>query len=215
MRFALVLAVLLVLLGACKKQPTEPVDEPDEHVAVFTPDLMKARPWLPGAEQPVVDLARGPLAIYPTGAGQNLRQTFLATANQRLGYIELPVACAPGVLLNVKVREGFEGALLYEVNVRGLDGPVDGVFDLIQVFNPATPDGLRLRRGREYAFELAAFPGPQATGNTCGIASGPAANSYAGGRGYYQDPVNGPFFFPLPDGAPRSDQDLPFRTRVR
>ena len=120
------------------------------------------------------------------------------------------------MLLNVKIRAGLGGAILYEANVAGLPGTVDGTFQLIQVFDPArTSKGIKLREGREYAFELATVPAPGATETSCGLAMGPAANTYPRGRAYYQDPINGPSFLPIPNGAPTDDEDLPFITLVR
>ena len=170
------------------------------------------RPFTPGEQQRAVDLTRGPLALYPTGDGQNLAQTFTPRTNQRLGYLQLPVGCAEGVLLNVKIREGIEGAILYEANVAGLPAIVDGSFQLIQVYDPArTRNGIKLHKRRTYAFELAAFPGPEATGTTCGLARADRREtSTRGGEGYYQDPINGPLYYPLGDG-----EDLPFVTLVR
>jgi hypothetical protein len=174
------------------------------------------RPFTPGEQQTAVDLSRGTLALYPAGAGQVLAQTFTPTSNQALGYVEVPVACESGVLLNVKIRAGLGGAILYEVNTAGLPEFVDGSMQLIQVYNPRGRHGIRLHRGRQYAIELAAFPGPDAVGNTCGIARSPAGNTYAGGQGWYEDPpVNGPGFLPLPNGEDGDDEDLPFITLVR
>jgi hypothetical protein len=173
--------------------------------------LAQGRPFTPGEQQRDVDPSR-PLALYPTGDGQNLAQTFTPRTNQRLGYLQLPVGCAEGVLLNVKIREGIDGAILYEANVAGLPVVVDGSFQLIQVYDPARgPRGIRLRKDRTYAFELAAFPGDKASGTTCGLASGPAGDSYSRGDGYYQDPINGSDFIPLGPGG----EDLPFVTLVR
>ncbi len=179
--------------------------------ATVLPSFAQGGPFTPGEQQRAVDLARGTLALYPTGAGQNLAQTFTPRANQWLGYLQLPVGCAEGVLLNVKIREGIDGAILYEANVAGLTVVVDGSFQLIQVYDPArTRRGIRLRKRQTYAFELAAFPGPNTTGTTCGIARGPVGDSYSRGDGYYQDPINGPLYYPLGDG-----EDLPFVTLVR
>ena len=136
--------------------------------------------------------------------------------NEWLGFLQLPVGCSDGVLLNVKIREGLGGPIAFQVNIAGLPTMVDGTFQLIQVYDPdESKKGVKLKKGREYAFELAAFPGPTATGTTCAIAKGPAANSYAGGRGYFQDPLNGPTFLPLPNGVASDDEDLPFITFVR
>jgi hypothetical protein len=72
----------------------------------------------------------------------------------RLGYLELPVGCAEGVLLNVKIRDGIAGTILYEANVAGLPVVVDGSFQLIQVYDAARgPRGIRLHRDHTYAFD--------------------------------------------------------------
>ena len=169
----------------------------------------------PGERQPRTDLTRNTLAIYPAGEGQILAQTFRPRTSQTLSFLEIPVACTDGVLLNVKIRRGLTGPVLYESNHSGLTGTVDGVFDLLQVFDPAVSRGIELERNVDYAFELSAFPGPTAAERTCGLAQSPAGDSYRRGRGYYQDPINGPGFLPLPGGATGDDEDLPFRTLVR
>ena len=176
--------------------------------------------FTPGEQQPTVDLASVfTYAIWPAGEGQNLAQTFSPRKNQKLGYLELPVGCTADVLLNVKIREGDPGTgtLLYDVNVAGLPEVVDGDFELIQVYDPATSNGIKIRKNRTYAFELAAFPAnPNIPFPTCGMAPGPAGNSYTRGQGYYEDvPTNGPGFLPLPTGSAGDDEDLAFITRVR
>jgi len=176
-----------------------------------TPDRAEAaRPYAPGEQQPLLDLKRGTWALYPEGEGQVVAQTFTPSRNQWLGYLQIPVGCASGVLLNVRIRDGLGGPILSEVNVSGLPEVVDGTLQLIQVFDPAvTKHGIRLKRGRPYSFELAAFPGPAATETTCGVASGPAADTYPAGSAYYEDvPTNGPGFVD-------AGEDLPFITLVR
>ena len=173
-------------------------------------------PFLPGESQPKVDTRVLPLAIHPELAGQNLAQTFTPSADQFLGYLELPVACAAGVLLNVKIREGVGGTVLYEGNNTGLPTVADGSMVLIQVYDPvATPDGTELVGGTTYAVELASFPGTSGGATTCSISQGPIRNSYRGGTGYFRDPVNGTAWLKLPDGSRRAQQDLPFVTYVR
>jgi hypothetical protein len=191
------------------------VDSPTVPLVVGQGSVADAKPFLPAEQQPVV--ASGPtLAIFPEGSGQVIAQTFTPAANQWLGYIELPVGCSAGVLLNIRIREGLNGRILYEANVSGLPDGIDGTLQLLQVYDPATShQGIKLHKNREYAFELTAFPGPGATGNTCAIADGPPGNSYPGGRGYFQDPINGPDFLPLPTGHSTDDHDLPFVTLVR
>lgn len=178
-----------------------------------------ARAYLPGEAQPLVDLSSGGLAIYPAGVGQVLAQTFTPKANGWLGYLQLPVACDPGVLLNVRVREGMGGPMLYEVNVAGLQlqqGTPFGTLQLIQVFDPAvSKNGIKLRKGHEYAFELAATRDQYTASGSCAIARGPTGDSYTRGRSFFQVPDNGPDFLPLPNGAPNDDEDLPFVTLVR
>ena len=202
------LVVSATMIAACAESPIAPAPHGGTATA-------SARPFLPGEQQPIA-VSGETWTFHPAGSGQILAQTFTPDGNQWLGYLELPVGCADGVLLNVKIRDGLSGPILYEANVSGLPQAIDGAFQLIQAFDPAvTRHGIRLRKNHEYAFELAAFPGPTATETTCGIAKGPAGSSYAGGRAYFQDPVNGPAFLPLPNGAPTDDTDLPFRTLVR
>ncbi len=210
-RHAFSLIASLSVAAGCAEQPLSP------SAAELPPSFAAGgRPYQPGEAQGIAVAASGSWAIYPVGGGEILAQTFTPSSNQWLGYLEVPVGCVAGVLLNVKIREGIDGLVLYQVNIAGLPAVVDGTFQLIQVFNPAVSHhGIKLHKNREYAFELAAFPGPDAVGNTCGIAKGPAGNSYPGGRGYYQDPINGPSFLPLPNGNPTDDEDLPFITLVR
>jgi hypothetical protein len=183
-------------------------------VAVQPSSAQGGRPYTVGEQQPAVDIGRGSLAIYPEEVGQNLRQTFSPRANQWLGYLQLPVGCTENALLRVRIREGFEGTILYEVNIIGLPTVVDGSFSLIQVFDPAVSrHGLKLKKGQEYAIELAAFPGPGTGEVACGLASGPYGDSYTRGNGYYRDPpTNGWDFLPLSTPA---GEDIPFMTLVR
>ncbi len=197
-------AALLFLLPAC----AEPVAVPDS-----APNLApKMSKYVQEESQPLADSTRV-LAIYPSGVGQNLRQTFRPTRNQTLGFIWLPVACAPGVSLVVAVRDSV-GTVLTTSSTAGLSGNV-GEFRLLQLFNAPGSTGVRLMRDQQYSFELTsqALPGNPET--TCGIASGPRGDSYPRGRGFFSDPINGPAFFPLPNGAPTDQEDLPFRTLSR
>ena len=210
MNYRLALTVFagsLALTACADERVTAPV-APDQTVLAG----ILSRPFLPGQQQPTVDLSRGfTYAIYPTGVGQNLIQTFTPAANEWLGYVELPVGCTAGVGLEVRIREGIGGPILSDRVVVNLPNVVDGTFQLIQVYNAATdPRGIRIRHGTTYAIELSAVPSGGA-GNSCGIAPGPAGSSYAGGQGWYEDiPINGPGFLPLPNG-----EDLPFITLVR
>lgn len=208
-RRPVVLASALVAALGCSEAPTSPAP------GRMAPSFGISRPFLPGEQQPSVDLKRGTLAIYPELAGQNLTQTFTPSSNQRLGYLQLPVGCVAGVLLNVKIRAGVGGAILAEVNRAGLPEVVDGTFQQIQVYNAATSQGIKLKGGRAYAFELAAFPGPDAAGTTCGLARGPVGDSYTRGRGFYRDPINGTAWLPLPSGLATDQEDVPFATLVR
>ena len=204
------LVVVLAVAAACAETPIEP------HGSTAPAFAAGGRPYTPGEQQPVVDVSRDPHGILPPDEGQVLRQTFSPTSNQWLGFIELPVACGSGVLLNVKVREGFDGPVLYEVNVAGLPVFADGSMQLIQVFDPRFRHGIKLRRDREYAIELAAFPGPEAVVNSCSIVPGPVGDSYVRGQAFYEDvPANGTGFEPLPNGVVGDHEDLPFVTLVR
>jgi hypothetical protein len=170
----------------------------------FTPD---------GPQQPVIDETRGfNYAIAASGVGQLLTQTFTADRTELLGYLELPVACQINVLLNVKIRQGLAGPILYEVNVTGLPTTQEGDLQLIQVYDATVSRGIRLRRGTGYAIELAAFTTDSSlTDPRCSIVPGPAGDSYAGGQAWT-----------LASGVPGADwvaiaggEDLPFITWVR
>ena len=193
----------LCILAACSEMPAEP--------AVPAGGPAFATAFEPSEQQRIVDLSRGTWAIWPVKVGQIVSQTVTPASNGWLGYLELPVGCAPGVLLNVKIRDGLGGAILYEANVAGLPEYIDGSFQLIQVYDPNRSRGIELHRGHTYAFELAAFVGPDAIDSECGIAKGPVGNSYDGGRGYAKDPDMSDFA-PIPNGLPTDDEDLPFIT---
>lgn len=201
----------LALATGCADPPLAPSD-----VQLRTSIAMSSRAYDPGEQQPMATMD-GTWAIYPADSGQVLAQTFTPRTNGWLGYLELPVGCDAGVLLDVKIRDGLGGPILYEMSVFGLPARVDTTFQLIQVYDPAeSAHGIKLRKDHQYAFELSALRSSDAAaGSACAIAKGPAGNSYAGGRGYYWDPINGPNFLALPDGAPTADTDLPFITLVR
>ena len=199
------------LVASCAEPATTPLDSEGSE-PMFA---RGGRPFTPGEQQPTADVARGfTYAIWPASEGQILAQTFSPTKNRKLGFLEVPVRCTADVLLNVKIRDGLGGPILYEANVAGLTGPVDGTFELIQVYDPATSKGIKVRKNRTYAIVLEAFPDPTIPNNpnrTCGMAPGPAGDSYARGQGYYEDvPTNGPGFLALGAG-----EDLPFVTLVR
>jgi len=196
-------AVVLSLVTACVS--------PTTIEAVPADAVDRSGPFDVLEEQPVAD-ANLPLALYPEGEGQNLVQTFSVDKNRwEMGYMELPVGCASGVLLQFRIREGIDGPVLYAANVIGLPEVVDGTFQLLQTYDPFGDGPIRLRKNTEYAIELASFPGEGATETTCGMASGPAGDSYAGGQGFYRDPVNSPTdWLPLTSGAPDDQHDLPF-----
>ena len=206
MRFRFTVLAAAAALAACADSATSPTPHGDRAAA-------NNKPFLPGEQQPQLNGAFN-LGIYPVGQGQVLQQTFTPSTNQWLGYVELPVGCNEGVLLNMKIREGLSGPILSDFNYVV---PSDvGGFQLLQVFDPAvTHNGIRLHRGREYSIELSAFPTPGATEISCGIVAGPIGDSYAGGRAYYQDPINGPSFLPLLSGSPTDNHDIPFITLVR
>lgn len=217
-KLAPILAAGCLAFTACAESATGPVEQFDPAFAGgpggqgITPGM---RPFTPsGEKQRKVDLTRGfTYAIHPDDK-QILAQTFTPRRDQSLGYLQLPVGCAAGVLLRVRIREGIDGTILSEFNVIDLPQVVDGEFELLQVYDPAVSSGIPLTSGVTYAFELAAVPttGPE---TTCGIAPGPAGNSYDVGKGWFRDPINGPNFIPLPNGNPTDDEDLPFITLVR
>ena len=54
-------------------------------------------------------------------------------------------------VLNVKIRDGLDGPIMYEANVSGLPETVDGTFQLIQVYDhDVTPKGIKLRKNHVY-----------------------------------------------------------------
>ena len=206
MRGQLVVAVGILIVSGCS-DPTGTQTVRDIEPAFAA----GGAPFKPtGPQQPLIDTSRALWALFRPGEGQILAQTFTPDRNMVLGYLQLPATCAPGVLLNIKIRKGLGGAILEEFNYVAPVAPFPG-FELFQVYNPATSRGIRLRRGTTYAFELAAFYlGAYDPGNNCAIAAGPARDTYAGGSGWDQSPINGPLFFAFPGG-----EDLPFITLVR
>jgi hypothetical protein len=197
-----------MLLIGCAEPPLASIRD-------IEPSLSSGGAYLPGEQQPLIE-AGTPLAnylIHPEGAGQNLAQTFTPSENQWLGYLELPVGCEPGVFLNIKIRKGLEGTILYEANYGGLTGVPPGSFQLFQVFNPAvSKKGIKLAKAATYSFVLTAVLAPGATGVACSIAHGPAGDSYGGGVAYARElpaPWT-PLHRPL-----GTDEDLPFITLVR
>lgn len=203
-------ALILTLLSAgCQGSPVE------NDAVLASAAAPGPPPYLPGEKQDSIYASRGTLSIGAPGAGQQLVQTFASPTNGWLGYLELPVGCGAGVLLNVMIRDGLGGPVLFEGNAAGLPTVV-GSFQLIQVFDPAvSPHGIRIHKNHQYAFELAAFVPPGVTENQCGIARGPAFDVYPRGRAYFQDVVNGPGFLPLPNGLASDEEDLPFITLMR
>lgn len=165
-------------------------------------------PFTPGEQQISMDFPSGTWAIYPAGQGQILAQTFTPSSNQALGYLLLPVGCTDA-LIGVTIRDGMGGPILYQSN-HVVPAVVTGEYQLLQVYDPASTRGTRLRKGHEYAFELAAVP--TSTGGSCGIVKGPAASGYGNGQAYYEDVgVNVPGFIPIDANG----GDLPFSTLVR
>lgn len=210
---SIMLAASSIALAACSDaivSPEAPADagvspEPGVSAGVVT------RVFVDGEKQPLVELKRGfTYAIYPSGVGQTLIQTFTPTDKQWLGYIDLAVGCSAGVFLEIRVREGIGGPVIAAATATGLPTIVDGTFTRLQVYDMLIdPRGVKLKQDRTYAIELEAFPTAGAAGNTCGLAPGPGGDSYARGDGYYEDiPINGPGYLPL-------GEDLPFVTRVR
>lgn len=179
---------------------------------LLQPTLASAAPppFTPGEQQISMHFPSGTWAIYAAGQGQILAQTFTPSSNQALGYLLLPVGCTDA-LIGVTIRDGMGGPILYQSN-HVVPDRVTGEYQLLQVYDPAKTQGTRLRKGHEYAFELAAIPVSGSPGGTCGIVKGPASNGYGNGQAYYEDvPVNGPGFIPID----ATGGDLPFSTLVR
>jgi len=197
-------SVLALLVTGCAEQVTAPVDD----------DLLTAaeghtsRIPMPIEQQPTVDLTRGfTYAIFPEGAGQILAQTFTPSRKVRLTHIRIPVGCETGVNLRIRIRRGLGGPILSQVPVRHLPTVVDGTFQTIPLVDLTTSHGVKVKKNTTYVFELSTLPVGGGIG-TCGIAPGPAGDSYAGGAGFFEDvPTNGPGFLPL---SPPVGEDLAF-----
>ena len=187
----------LAFATACAEMEEDPNWDADESV-------FSKQPFDVVEQQPTIDLNVA-LAIYPELEGQNLIQTFSVDKNRwELGYVELPASCVDGTLLNIKIREGIDGTVLYEAN-HNVTGPLTGDFNLFQVYNPDGDGPIRLRKNTEYAIELQAF-GPA----TCGIVGGPDGDTYDGGAAWYRVPENANVWLPFP-----GDDDLPFTALMR
>jgi hypothetical protein len=170
-------------------------------------------PFTPvGPQQPLTDPSRGPYAIHMPDEGQILAQTFMPTRNWELGYVELPVTCVAGAVLNIKIREGVGGPILSDFNHAAPSTPSG--FQLFQINNPSSSRGIRIRRRVTYALELSAFHLGSDPTLLCNIMAGPAGDTYAGGQAWYKYPFD-PGFLPLPTGNPTDSEDLPFITLVR
>jgi hypothetical protein len=135
-------------------------------------------------------------------------RTFTVSSNRRMTHIEMPIACAAGALLNLQVREG--GPIISEGNAIVTHAVADGTFLVFEVVGHP-----KLGKRHTYAFVLAAFDTTNPATETCAIVPGPIGDSYADGRGWYRDPINGSAWLPLPDGAAASNEDLPFRITLR
>ncbi|HEX4935394.1 MAG TPA: hypothetical protein VFV33_19570 [Gemmatimonadaceae bacterium] len=205
------LVAIAVVVGACTEAPAPTALIPDQPLLAAS-----AGAYVPGEQQPLMD-ATNAVGIMENGVGPILAQTFTQRASASLGYLQLPVACLGSTLLNVRIREGLGGRILYQVNAAGLPRTLSNTMSTIQVYDPATMGrGIRLRKGTQYAFELAAVRGsPTDFSASCGIAKGPDGNSYNGGRSYAWDPRFVTSWVPRPNGSPADDEDLPFITLVR
>lgn len=209
---ALAAAALLAACGSDQDLPVAPdvLLAPVEAIAPADARVF-GRPYTVDQENAKLDLGRGTLAIFanPT-AGQIVRQTFVAGRTGMLGYLDLPVGCAPGVLLNVRITDAEGARVAYEVNVV-VPEIVDGTITTVQLFDPEKGrPGIPIVRGRRYGFELRAFaaePEPL-LGTTCGIAREVEANNYARGSLFTQEGAGASWLA-------RPDEDLVFRTLVR
>jgi hypothetical protein len=217
-----VLALLpgLALLAACGSDQAPPLG-PDLELAPVEAKapaglLLAARAYTVDQENTRIDPARGPLAIFASpAAGQTVRQTFTAGRSGLLGFLELPVGCAPGVLLGVRITDATGGRVEYAVNVV-VPEVVDGRLSTVQLYAGPGRGGVPVVRGRTYAFELRAFAAvgvPQPLGVSCGIAREVVGNNYARGSLFTWEDVSPTF--PDRRWVPRPEEDLPFRTLVR
>ncbi|MEM1453394.1 MAG: hypothetical protein AAGI22_30100 [Planctomycetota bacterium] len=158
-------------------------------------------------QQPLVDLAAGPLAIGGSSE-QVLDQTVTSGASGTFASLRFPVAGTASEV-SAEVREfSFDalgtlvpGALLSTATAASLPLIAGGVF---QDFTLATP--VAVTPGRELLLVLRNVPGASAS-----ITPSPNGDSYAGGQGYFSDLTNGGQILEIDLGGPGRD-DLPFRT---
>jgi hypothetical protein len=145
--------------------------------------------------QPLTDATMGPLAIGGgSGSEQMLAQTVTAALDGEMTALFLPVACASGRLV---------------IEIRDVAGSLPGSTVLLRRRVPAAslPDvGLRFRRialGRRLpvaAGDRFAVVLSNPTGS-CGLASSPAGDTYAGGQAFYDARPNPPGWLPLSPGS--------------
>jgi hypothetical protein len=208
--FALTVSAILVAgedTVAPEPRPEATLAQPDGLDVAMARTPMSPAPARFDQVQKKADPSR-PLAIYPIGQGQNLAQTFTAGTTGDLAYVWLPVACAAGSLVKIRIQQAG-GIIASDYNYDPAHTIQDGTFLQFQIY-PYVP----LTPGRRYVILLSSVAATKlAARPSCSIASGPAGDSYAGGGAFYEDvPTNGPGWLPLPN-APNQG-DLPFATMV-
>jgi hypothetical protein len=162
-------------------------------------------------QQPALDPSANPSAIDNSpNSEQKLAQSFTVGINGRLREIQIPVGCASGRLRLEIVgldSSGMPSSTVLasnEVNARRLNQPVGGsgtAFLAIQIRGR-----LDVTTGQKLAFVLRNDSG------SCGMANGPAGDTYSGGEAFYDARPNRPGWIRPSAGSPL---DYPFKTIVR
>jgi hypothetical protein len=162
-------------------------------------------------QQPAIDPSANTLAIDNNpNSQQKLAQSFTVGVDGRLREIQIPVGCASGRLWLEIVdldSSGAPGSTVLKssvVNANRLNQTIGGAgtaFLAIQIRGR-----LDVRRGQKLAFILRNDKG------SCGMANGPAGDTYSGGEAFYDARPNPPGWI---RPSPGSALDYPFKTIIR
>jgi hypothetical protein len=157
------------------------------------------------AMQPVAETAGGTLAIGG-GSEQRLAQTFTVELAGRLAGAFLPVVCASGRLV-IEIRDVVAGLPGDSVLARRAVSAthVASLGFHFQLF--PLGGGVAVAPGDRLALVLANPTG------SCGLARGPAGDSYPGGEAFFEALPNQPGWIPF--SATADDHDLPFLAVVK
>lgn len=154
-------------------------------------------------EQTSKDDTVGPLLIG--GGLQELAQTFTAGVSAKLTHVTVPVQCTSGALIvelqGVTATGEPDGIVAASASFAASLLPAFSAPPSMRVF--AFPNPAALTTGTTYALVL------RNTTGFCGIFRGAFGDSYAGGKGYFDELPGPPGWLLL---SPADGEDLPFQT---